>query len=204
MKRFLFILSTASFLFGSSERAWSQMGGGCYHCIPGPNGGYGCLPNQMIGWASCVPDPTICDHGPECNTGSGCFLGGTRIATPGGDVPIESLEVGDEVLSKSSNGEPLYARVTKTYRTIEVGYFVINGGISVTATHPIRVGERWVVVEDLRIGDEIVGPDGATIVVESMDEIHYGVRVYNIEVDGTHTFFADGLLVHNKGPDPQG
>jgi intein/homing endonuclease len=38
------------------------------------------------------------------------------------------------------------------------------------------------------------------IVIASIEKIaNHAVRAYNIEVDGSHTFFANGVLVHNKG-----
>ena len=38
---------------------------------------------------------------------------------------------------------------------------------------------------------------GGSVTVVNVQTVARGVRVYNIEVDGTHTFFANGMLVHN-------
>lgn len=56
--------------------------------------------------------------------------------------------------------------------------------------------------EELRPGDELTTECGDHLVISSVDGVSRGVRVYNIAVGGTNTFFANGILVHNKGPDP--
>jgi intein/homing endonuclease len=78
----------------------------------------------------------------------------------------------------------------------------LNGQLEVTGSHPFRVGANWINVEDLQIGDELTDSAGNLIVVASLERVDKGVRVYNIEVGNTHTFFVDGTLVHNKIPDP--
>ena len=73
-----------------------------------------------------------CENGQSlCFGYGGCFLAGTLITTPQGPVSIESMNVGDLVLTLDPEGRPV-------------------------------------------------------------------ARVYNIEVEGQHTFFAQGTLVHNK------
>ena len=49
---------------------------------------------------------------------------------------------------------------------------------------------------ELRIG-EMLSTMGGSVTVVNVQTVARGVRVYNIEVDGTHTFFANGMLVHN-------
>lgn len=41
------------------------------------------------------------------NTGVVCFAQGTRIATPGGDIPVERLSPGDSVLTKDNGPQPI-------------------------------------------------------------------------------------------------
>jgi len=140
----------------------------------------------------------LCDLGPGCGIAGGCFLAGTTVETPNGSVPIEKLSVGDVVISaRTDDGHPELAKVSKTYRVIQYEYFVINGFTSVTASHPFVTSRGWVIAEELSVGDEITG-DGEVIRVDSIERRDCGVRAYNIEVEGSHTFYADGFLVHNK------
>jgi intein/homing endonuclease len=67
-----------------------------------------------------------------------------------------------------------------------------------------RWDNLWINAQELKIGDKLLGKNGEIKVVESIEEISVGVRSYNIQVGNDHTFFADGVLVHNKEPDPQG
>jgi hypothetical protein len=133
------------------------------------------------------------------------------VETPDGPLPIELLEVGDAVLSASldesgylSEDILVTATVLKTYKSIECEYLLINGLIQVTESHPFYVNGEWKFAGDLTVGDELIGADGVPVIIEMIDTLDRGVRVYNIEVDKTHTFIADGILVHNKPPNPQG
>ena len=47
--------------------------------------------------------------------GGGCFPAGVMISTPTGDRPIESLRVGDEVLSYDYDGKLCASRVTAVH-----------------------------------------------------------------------------------------
>jgi hypothetical protein len=53
---------------------------------------------------------------------------------------------------------------------------------------------EWVAVQDLASGEEIRGQ--ATCIVASVVEDGPGL-VIGFVVEGTHTYFADGLLSHN-------
>jgi intein/homing endonuclease len=127
------------------------------------------------------------------------------VNTRDGLTPIDELGVGDEVLSfDKTKGEVVYARVANTFKSVQYSYFVINGTIEVTAGHPFRTNGAWVNSEDIRVGDELWDERDELIRVQSIDTVMRGVRVYNIEVEGTNTFFIEGVLVHNKPPDPEG
>lgn len=150
----------------------------------------------------CYSNGVSCQQGGACQCGSGCFLPGTKVHTAEGLKAIEKLEIGDYVLGMDDAGTVRPCEVTRTYRSIGCSYYLINKTLRVTGTHPFLVNRRWVEASGLKIGDELCGMNREPIVVGSIEQVKKGIRAYNIEVAGTHTFFTEGVLVHNKGPDP--
>jgi len=87
-----------------------------------------------------------------------CFAAGTLVRTRLGLRPIETLEVGDSVLSQdAATGSLAYQPVTAVYRKGPAETLRLTvGGESFRAT-PVhrfwRVGEGWVMARDLKPGD---------------------------------------------------
>jgi len=132
-------------------------------------------------------------------------MAGTTVDTPEGPRAIEALQVGDLVISYDEEKDIVTtAPVTHTFVSLGCDHLIINGTLEVTSSHPFLVHGSWVKSGDIQIGDEFVDRQGNAVAVRSIEHVSKGVRVYNITVGGTHTFYADGLLVHNKFPDPFG
>jgi len=132
--------------------------------------------------------------------GGGCFLAGTGVDTADGIIPIEILEVGDTVKTYDlKNKKYSKSKITHTYKHNDVdGYIIINDIIRTTVYHPFYSDGEWIKAGDLSIGDKILHVDGVEHKVSSIETFDDNVDVYNIEVDGTHNYFAEGYLVHNK------
>ena len=190
--------------------------------VGGPQwGNEGCLQEVYGGW---------CDtYGLPCtNGGAGCFLAGTMISTPDGDRPIEALREGDAIWCVGEDGKRVAGKITKTYRDVRHGYYLLNGSTFVTGDHRFlttrshnnfgavaaaagyeqpreyeqhSLGE-WIPLRDLAPGQELLSFDGDVITIETIEFVDRGVRVFNFEVVPHHNYFADGMLVHNKKPDP--
>jgi hypothetical protein len=153
-------------------------------------------PNNAVNYGWQDPDPTDPNTGPT----GGCFIAGTGIDTSDGIVPIEILEIGDIVktydLKDKKHGR---SKITKTYKHEDIdGYIILNGIIKTTVYHPFYSDGKWIKAGELVIGDKILHVDGIEHSINSIDKIDDKVDVYNIEVDGTHNYFAEGYLVHNK------
>jgi hypothetical protein len=147
-----------------------------------------------------------CGSGGDDDDGDACFAAGTPVATPGGEVAIESLRPGDPVLSRDrQSGAIVTAIVTQTRRHPDRAYRLLElpGGrrLAVTDNHPIYDAARGDFVPAGRLSG------GARLL--TLRGLAAGVRVYgagrgdvyDLSVTGDHVYFAAGVLVHNKTPD---
>lgn len=138
----------------------------------------------------------------------GCFLPDTPITlADGGRRAISTLRPGDRVLAFTPDGLPAPATVRRLI-THEVDRYLIlrtaTTELHVTEEHPFYTGDGlFKTVESLHVGDRIHAYDGtsrfAAQQILSLERVDRPVTVYNLEVDGPHTYFANGIAVHNKG-----
>ena len=139
----------------------------------------------------------------------GCFVAGTQITmADGSTLPIERVRIGDVVRSfDERSGEVTAARVSQTFFHASPGndIVVINGTLRATANHPIYVSGAWRPAGELAIGD-VLQSEAKSVRVDGLEVVLDSEPVYNLEVEGTHTYFAEGILVHNKEAphDPNG
>jgi len=130
---------------------------------------------------------------------SGCFIAGTKIQLPNGIKYIEDIEVGDMVKSFDvGTSSVVNSKVTETFAHSDRYYMILNGNIKTTSVHPFYSDGNWIEAGDLSIGDKILHVDGLEHTIETIELSDESVTVYNFEVDGTHNYFAEGYLVHNK------
>jgi hypothetical protein len=135
-------------------------------------------------------------------THSACFAAGTRVTTIDGPRPIESIQVGDRVLTQGpTTGQlsfrPVVAvhhnRPAPTFRIAVDGETIVATGI-----HRFwKAGQGWVMARDLKPGDRLRAL-GATALVRSI-EPDATRPVYNLDVAEDRDFFVGrkGLLVHD-------
>jgi DNA gyrase subunit A len=152
-----------------------------------------------------------------------CFIAGTRVSTPQGLLPIEDLNIGDEVYTQGG-----VRRVTQTYimpsqPLLEVELSSGNKAVCTpgqqfkVATEDMSI--RWKDAKDLQLGDLVICRDVyANVLVGTAVESshsspapHHGVELnavtqvrsmpadvtYDIQVEEEHEFIANGMLVHN-------
>jgi hypothetical protein len=142
-----------------------------------------------------------------------CFGAGTPIATPSGEQAIETLEVGDAVWAFDvERGERALGRVSALHRheATSLGQLITPDGraLLVTPSHPVYVHERsgFVAARELEGGETLVQLDATDALLTASvsgfvaDVAH--APVFNLTVEGAHTYFAGGILVHNKSPPP--
>jgi hypothetical protein len=148
-----------------------------------------------------------------------CFVAGTIVTLANGiEKKIEDVEIGDKLAGQDG----------AINTVLEFDHPMLDGrdlwgfnesGPFMTPEHPVYTKEGWkaplmsdtlvayphlesIMVGDLKVGDEILQLDGTWLKLESL-ECHIGLpdqRVYNFILDGNNTYYANGLLVHNRDP----
>ena len=131
-----------------------------------------------------------------------CFAAGTLVQTIDGPQPIESIRVGDQVLSQgTSTGQLAFQPVVATHRNRPTRTLRIAiGGESIVATGIHRfwkAGKGWTMARELKAGDRL-RMVGGTVEIESI-ETDKTQPVYNLDVAENRDFFVGtkGLLVHD-------
>ena len=127
----------------------------------------------------------------------GCFLGHTLIRTPKGAQRIDTLQVGDTLLSFDDfwgihEAAILHVHVHENEPVIR---YTLWGGTSLDATP-----NHWVLnqfnafVEIGTLGDDdcLVDENGHLRPIVSRNPLGRGT-VYNLTVEGHHTFMAEGI-----------
>ena len=148
------------------------------------------------------------------------FVAGTTVETPTGRKRIETLRIGDEVISRNEvTGETQRQQITDilehvasegvTWLTLqrvsasgEQPTLAATDGsetFGVTAAHPIHTPDRgWVQVRDLGVGDRVDSRDGVLVVsarwLDSAPQTVYNLSVAN---DVSYLIGTNGLWVHN-------
>jgi hypothetical protein len=131
-----------------------------------------------------------------------CFAAGTPVQTSCGTRRIETLAIGDRVLSQHpATGELTFRPVLAT--TVRPGaqtFRIVIDGETIVATGIHRfwkAGEGWIMARDLKAGDRLRKVDGVAT-VQSI-EPDATQNVYNLNVAENRAFFVGktGVLVHD-------
>ncbi|HAU07788.1 MAG: Large extracellular alpha-helical protein [Candidatus Yanofskybacteria bacterium GW2011_GWF1_44_227] len=130
----------------------------------------------------------------------GCFLAETKIKIPFGYKNIESIKPGDMVMTRSDEGDDslFTAEVVRTTKHLVVGYLIVNDKMRVTENHRLFVNGEWLEAGKIRVGDKLINEAGKLVPVKTIEKINGVTWVYNFEVKDKHTYFADGIWVHNE------
>jgi hypothetical protein len=133
---------------------------------------------------------------------SSCFAAGTLVQTIDRPQPIETVRVGDRVLSQSiETGALAFQPVVAIHRNPPAAMLRISvGGESIVATGIHRfwkAGKGWTMARQLKAGDRL-RMVGGTVEIASI-EADKTQPVYNVDVAENRDFFVgkNGLLVHD-------
>ena len=136
---------------------------------------------------------------------SACFAAGTLVQTVAGPRKIETITMGDRVLSQhTSSGNLSFEPVLATHVNgpADTARITMVDGEPIVATGIHRfwkVASGWTMARDLKAGDRLRKVGGAVQIekVESAER----QKVYNLTVAKNHNFMVgkEGLLVHDFG-----
>ena len=138
--------------------------------------------------------------------GGGCFLGDTLVRTPSGNQRIDTLSQGDLVISFDDCGNFYEATVLKVHvhENEPVVRYLLWGGTHLDATPNhwvLNQFNAFVAIGTLGEDDCLVDENGHLRPIVSRAALPLGT-VYNLTVEGHHTFLAGGIRVHNAGLGP--
>lgn len=132
---------------------------------------------------------------------------------------IDEIFAGDSILTynteTSEYGEGIVTHIESPIKDDIIDFILSNGTlIQVTTEHPFWVLDKgWssyspertmldheMVVSKLEVGDILLDIEGNEVILLSMNNNNHSLqRVYNIIMnEGNHTYYANGILVHNK------
>jgi hypothetical protein len=167
--------------------------------------GYNC------GWWSCYNSCWTCQ--------AQCFVGDAVVFTADGEKEIKDIEVGDIVQSFDFNTNDIVTKKVKgIWKSDYNDKLVVINGIRTKATvgHPFAIKDfegniKWaavdpeadkdfhkeLVVEKLETDKYFINLMGNWVLIETIEFEDYKGLVYNISVEDTQNYIAEGILVHN-------
>jgi hypothetical protein len=138
-----------------------------------------------------------------------CFAPDTPVTVAdGSEMSIEAVTPGTVVRAYDEDAETVRnCEVTRTHQhppapllelTLEDGRT-----LKVTAGHPLRGPGGWRPASEVQPGEKLVvlAPGGTDTVLSRIEGIRPqspGAGVFNLSVTDCHTYFAGGVLAHNK------
>ena len=139
---------------------------------------------------------------------STCLVKGTKILTHQGSKLIETLVVGDKIISYNGTNkvtnEITAIKKSKAKKTLKI---TLKNGITIEGTkeHPVFNVEKqsYVKLSKLKQGDSLQLINGGSneIVLIEKKKHPTSIDVYDLSVKPPfHNYFAEGVLVHNKSP----
>lgn len=154
--------------------------------------------------------PSVFIRFSKCNLACNfCFTENTIITLANGKYKkIQEIEVGDEVSTFDEfNKKIIRKKVTKIYRRQTDNLIKIISGkniIECTPEHPFySVDAGWVKASDIKCDDKLLiynnyklSEEPVLIKTNFINE-KKNINVYNLEVEDTHNYVANGFVVHN-------
>lgn len=137
----------------------------------------------------------------QAEQGGGCFSADTKILLADGtNIDIAKVKSGDQILTRKSEKDDSLVKntVLTTHKTTVGGILTINNQLKITPDHKVLLNGIWQPIGNAQIGDILLDNQGNKVIISSLEWVLGKTIVYNLELDGNHTFFANGIWVHNQ------
>jgi hypothetical protein len=175
-------------------------------------------------WAK-ISQQSNCTINYQSEGGGCCFVSGTKVRmADGSEKNIEDIVIGDLILAKhgvkekikelqevllnsrklvSINKGPFFATEDHTFKSKD-GWVSANP-LMTLKRDPSVIDDIGGLPDEMQIGTILITEDGE-VEITSLDfkNDDFDTPVYNLFVENTHSYFADGYLVHNKDPGGSG
>lgn len=135
-----------------------------------------------------------------------CLTADTLVATPDGSRRIDTLKVGDSVLSHAFKGALVEKPVLAVAKRYTDDFFKITTStghvVKATGDHPFFTGNGYTPARELALHNSLLRFSSLENVtkfvhIASIERIQRKTLVYDIQIQETANFFANGILVHN-------
>ena len=210
--------STLSYPNSGTTITWNSNGDSCtFQGVSyGPSNSSG-VPTGSLGLGvhrftvNCTKaDPIV-----QCNSYyvplSACFIANTKVTMADGTIKnIQDVKIGDVLKGESTDNKVLGFHQPK----LDGKLYSFNGGrYFVTEEHPFKTINGWksinpnktanenigITVTKLKVGDTLITENGYVLLKTINSKVGKDdTQLYNFKLDGDHTYYADGYLVHNK------
>ena len=116
-----------------------------------------------------------------------------------GTLDLTSVKEGENLLAWDfEKAEQTLNRINKVDRQVIAGnWYLLNEQVLLFENQSIFVNGKVTHAKLLKLGDELVGTNGNVVVVNSLKRIIGKHTFYRFEIDGNHSFFVNGILLHN-------
>lgn len=148
-----------------------------------------------------------------------CFIAGTRVRLATGELCcIEDVRVGMQLLGLNGAVNTVTGFDRPRLGQRQLYAFNDTGNYFITAEHPVMTRRGWcsidpqatqkenanLPVKTLQPGDEVVCYALPDVRIDHIFNKHAecDTQLYNVILDGDHTYYAEDYLVHNKDPKP--
>ena len=132
-----------------------------------------------------------------------CFTGNCLIKTTSGNIPVNTLSVGDLVITPQGEIIPVKC-ILKTRINDHVDMMVYPDGLVITGFHPVKISDKWCFPSNSDLFEKqniyvdsvySIGLDnGISFLINGVEVVGLGHNVTDDEVL-THTYFGSDLVI---------
>ena len=190
-------LKIAQLIFDAFPEEMNAVPKGDCYMFHYSDGSTKCERTSLMGWTG-TPVACTCP-----NT---CFPAGSDIASPNGNVVIETVKAGDVLFSFDFENNQRVENIVESVAMHENPQnealrilFENDRELQVTANHEIAVGvDKYVTAGSLVVGDVVMSDDGLLVITKIISlgtfDVDYSIHMQN----EPHNHYVNGFLVHNK------